>query len=103
MTVTFPSTSCAVVQTEMTRRISGDNDWVDPHNGGTYTRFLGDTDTKLEGSRLTGDQKYTDFFGIEFSDEGGDCRVQACSESQGPSYLDFSTNYCNLHSLYCNE
>ena len=27
----------------------------------------------------------------------------ACSESQVNSVIDYSTNYCNLHSLYCNS
>lgn len=29
--------------------------------------------------------------------------VSACSESQVTSVVDYSTNYCNLHSLYCNS
>mmetsp|Transcript_9940 Transcript_9940/g.29229 ORF Transcript_9940/g.29229 Transcript_9940/m.29229 type:complete len:86 (-) Transcript_9940:37-294(-) len=33
--------------------------------------------------------------------EDGSCEVSACSESQVFSIADFSTNYCNLHDLYC--
>ena len=29
--------------------------------------------------------------------------MQACSESQGPSGCDYSTNYCNVRNLYCNS
>ena len=31
------------------------------------------------------------------------CIVAGCSESQGESYLDFDTNYCNLRVLYCGS
>merc|ERR1711908_163552 len=31
----------------------------------------------------------------------GACKLSACSESQVTSSCDFSTNYCNLHDLYC--
>jgi len=33
----------------------------------------------------------------------GRCVVYACSESQGFSVVDYSTNYCNLHNLYCGD
>jgi hypothetical protein len=29
--------------------------------------------------------------------------MTGCSESQVTSYLDFSTNYCDLHDLYCGS
>ena len=31
------------------------------------------------------------------------CNIEACSESQSNSILDHSTNYCNIHDLYCND
>ncbi|CAJ1381655.1 unnamed protein product [Effrenium voratum] len=31
------------------------------------------------------------------------CDIHACSESQGFSVKDFSTNYCNLRNLYCGS
>merc|ERR1719471_1350011 len=33
----------------------------------------------------------------------GGCTVYACSDSQGISAADGSTNYCNVHNLYANE
>merc|ERR1711865_1126354 len=33
----------------------------------------------------------------------GGCRIEACSESQGTSVGDFSTNYCDLRNLYCGS
>lgn len=104
VTVSFTD-SCADVQKEITTRINGQYDaWHDPHNNGTYT-LTDTTATELSASRLTGDQKYTDkllFTFIEGADGAG-CKVEACSESQVFSIGDFSTNYCNLHSLYCAD
>eukprot|EP00547_Thalassionema_nitzschioides_P005007 CAMPEP_0194206176 /NCGR_PEP_ID=MMETSP0156-20130528/5273_1 /TAXON_ID=33649 /ORGANISM="Thalassionema nitzschioides, Strain L26-B" /LENGTH=188 /DNA_ID=CAMNT_0038932621 /DNA_START=35 /DNA_END=597 /DNA_ORIENTATION=+ len=107
MTVSFPGSSCEKVMNEITDRASGKNGWIDPHNGGTYTLLQDDDDDDssmvINGSRLTGNKKYTDLFDMSFVEEEGGCVMQACSESQVRSYLDFSTNYCNLHSLYCNS
>ena len=100
MGVTFTN-SCSDVMTEISNRVT--SDWVDPHNGGTYT-ITNSTSTSIEGQRLTGDGKYTDKFDFEFtSSSDGGCSVEACSESQVNSMLDFSTNYCNLHDLYCSS
>jgi len=89
--------------TEMNARAAGVNGWADPHNGGTYTLTeKGSND--LEGTRVTGDGKYTDKFDFNFESNGDNaCTVTACSESQVNSIIDMSTNYCNLHSLYCNS
>merc|ERR1711924_406066 len=38
-----------------------------------------------------------------FSASGKGCAVAACSESQVTSVYDYSTNYCNLHDLYCGK
>ena len=53
---------------------------------------------------MTGDGKYTDKFIYTFASTAGStgCSVTACSESQVTSYIDYSTNYCNLKDLYCN-
>jgi hypothetical protein len=110
MTITFPESSCQEVKEEIVGRIAGERNWADPHNGGTYTLLSSDTDTNtLQGSRRTGDGKYTDLFQFNFDESSttensssATCIVKACSESQVTSVLDFSTNYCNLHSLYCN-
>jgi glycerophosphoryl diester phosphodiesterase len=99
MKVTF-SDSCNDVVSEMTARVN--SGWVDPHNAGTYS-ISNSTDTFIAGQRVTGDQKYTDLFDFSFTASGDGCVVEACSESQVMSIKDFSTNYCNLHDLYCNS
>jgi len=101
MEVTFQE-SCNTVMTEMVARANGDSGWVDPHNGGTYS-FTSTTPTDISGTRTTGDGKYTDKYDFSFEDSNGGCKVSACSESQVNSVLDYSTNYCNLHSLYCSS
>jgi hypothetical protein len=106
MTVTFPLSTCQEVREEILGRIAGANGWADPHNGGTYTLISSNTEGgTLQGSRRTGDNKYTDLFQLNFvssADNSKSCIVKACSESQVTSVFDYSTNYCNLHSLYCN-
>jgi len=100
MSVSF-SNSCAAVSAEIQARVNSDT-WTDPHNGGTYTLSEA-SDTKIAGQRVTGDGKYTDKFDFNLSGTGDSCSVEACSESQVNSVLDYSTNYCNLHSLYCSQ
>jgi len=100
MGVTFTN-SCQDVIQEMSTRVTSDQ-WIDPHNGGTYT-ITNQTDTYLAGQRVTGDSKYTDKFDFTFTATDSGCQVEACSESQVNSMKDFSTNYCNLHDLYCSE
>ena len=51
---------------------------------------------------------YTDAFGFQLaaSPRVAGARstpaLDTCSESQGPSFCDYSTNYCNIRNLYCN-
>ena len=33
---------------------------------------------------------------------GSSCAMKACSTSETTSISDFSTNYCNVHNLYCD-
>lgn len=101
MDVTF-SQPCESVMAEINDRIAGKSGWTDPHNGGKYS-VTNQTITLLSGQRVTGDGKYTDFFDFSFTASGSGCNVGACSESQVNSLIDFSTNYCNLHSLYCSS
>jgi hypothetical protein len=102
MKITFPSTNCESVQQEIAHRMAGDFGWTDPHNDGTY-KLDSINHGVLKGSRRTGNDKYTDLFEMIFSlDKNGDCVVEACSESQVTSVVDFSTNFCNLHNLYCS-
>ena len=110
MMVTFQE-SCDVVKNEMVGRMEGKNGWVDPHNGGKYTlesvkKEDGGNEGsgyKVEGKRRTGNDLFTDKFAFLLVNDGSGCVAQACSESQVHSVLDFSTNYCNLHCLYCNK
>eukprot|EP01061_Rhynchopus_euleeides_P026202 TRINITY_DN42892_c0_g1_i1.p2 TRINITY_DN42892_c0_g1~~TRINITY_DN42892_c0_g1_i1.p2 ORF type:complete len:170 (+),score=70.04 TRINITY_DN42892_c0_g1_i1:59-568(+) len=96
--------SCADAFTEAKLRIllNANGSWVDPHNGGTYSIMSESTDV-LNGKRLTGNKKYTDHFTMKFESTGSSssCNIVSCSESQSFSYLDYSTNYCNVHDLYC--
>lgn len=97
--------SCADVMDEMEARVAGiqTGAWVDPHNRGTYT-LLGREAGELHLQRLTGNKMYTDKQIFTFSDAGaGTCEVSGCSESQGTSIADFSTNYCDLRMLYCGS
>jgi hypothetical protein len=92
------------VYEEMTARIAGRGGWVDPHNAGVYSVLEGSVQGKeLLSKRLTGNKKYTDLQRFDFSESGGDCTMTGCSESQVTSVLDASTNYCNLHDLYCGS
>lgn len=100
MGVTF-SNPCDSVITEINSRVSGKDGWTDPHNGGVYS-ITNQSSLFLSGKRVTGDNKYTDLFDFSFTSTSGGCVVEACSESQVTSILDFSTNYCNLHDLYCS-
>jgi hypothetical protein len=95
------SNSCDEVLTEITSRITSPS-WTDPHNGGTYS-LINSNSTFVSGQRLTGDKKYTDKFDFYFFPSGSACNVAACSESQVSSIIDYSTNYCNLHDLYCSS
>jgi len=102
--VTFTGTKCDAVYREMTDRIHGSDGWVDPHNAGLYSVLDGSVQGKeLHSKRQTGNKQYTDLQLFEFSETGGDCVMTGCSESQVTSYEDFSTNYCNLHDLYCGS
>ena len=96
---------CDVVAKEIDSRINGQSDkWYDPHNNGTYTATSIWTNGQIEISRVTGDNKYTDkmIFGLtDWYD--GTCAMTACSRSQTFSILDFGTNFCNLHNLYCSD
>ena len=98
--------SCSVVATEIMARVNGESSWVDPHNGGTYACDSSSCPTDgsvLNLRRRTGDDRYTDKFDFHFTAQGTGCRLQGCSESQVNSYLDMSTNYCNLRVLYCGS
>ena len=108
MSLYFPNTSCDKVAHEIDARGRHKKQWKDPHNNGKYSievmeKQEGGDKYLIEGSRLTGDEMYTDKFDFEMENDlaNGGCKVKACSESQVTSVLDFSTNYCNLKMLIC--
>merc|ERR1712232_978596 len=84
------------------------NGWTDPHNGGIYS-LLSSSHGTLNTQRTTnpaksvGGKLYTDKQTFTLTTEGATCRIDACSESQGFSVGDFSTNYCNMRNLYCGS
>jgi len=100
--------SCSDVLAEMKARVGGQNGWVDPHNGGIYS-VLSSTDSQLNTQRTTNPKKsvggklYTDKQTFTLTEQGQKCRIDACSESQGFSVGDFSTNYCDMRNLYCGS
>lgn len=101
MTVTFDQ-KCKKVKQEMKARVSSKT-WADP-NAGKYTA-TSDTSTKLEASRkYNSGGMHQDLMAYSFDDiPGGGCKVRACSISQVNSFIDSSTNFCNLYNLYCNS
>jgi len=104
VSVTFPSTQCADVQAEAEARMAAQGGWRDPHNGGTYANRSPATASLIQGKHITGSsQHYEDHFNLAFEQNGGDCKLSGCSESQVTSVLDFSTNFCNMHDLYCGS
>lgn len=101
MTVKLDS-PCDAVKAEILARVNGTNGWYDPHNRGIYS--VVDASTNLvQLKRQTGDKKYTDLLNFELSSSGSGCIAVGCSESQVFSVIDYSTNYCNLHDLYCGS
>merc|ERR1712157_416063 len=86
----------------------GQNGWVDPHNGGIYSVLSSEagvitTQRTTNPSTSVGGQVYTDKQTFVLTDVGASCEIKACSESQGTSVGDFSTNYCDLRNLYCGS
>jgi len=99
--------SCVDVKAEIEAR-AGSKVWVDPHHGGIYS-VISVTDTEIDTKRSTnpknspGGITFTDKQTFTLSDKAGTCEISACSESQGSSLKDFSTNYCDLRNLYCGS
>ena len=110
---------CDIIYDEIVKeRLENDN-WIDPHNQGTYKIIdQSFSNSYLLLSRETGTgswKKYIDKIALTFinyttttnnnnnNGHGYGCVIEACSESQSNSILDHSTNYCNIHDLYCND
>ena len=57
--------------------------------------------------RVTGDGLFVDAIALVFANasvasaDQRRCMLHGCSESQGDARTDLSTNYCNIHNLYC--
>mmetsp|Transcript_807 Transcript_807/g.915 ORF Transcript_807/g.915 Transcript_807/m.915 type:complete len:168 (+) Transcript_807:119-622(+) len=111
LTIDFKN-SCADVQKEITRRVDGQPDsWHDPHNNGNYallgiTRNGSKDKYSLERKSGTGSKTvYTDSveFIFENSPDENICHVEASSNSQVFSILDFGTNFCNMNNLYSSD
>ncbi len=103
-TTASAASNCDAVRYEMLARINGQYaQWHDPHNNGTYSIIKDQPGSTLELQRRTGDNKYTDKINFAFEDKDGSCIVRGCSRSQTTSVADFSTNYCNMYSLYCSS
>merc|ERR1711924_428282 len=94
--------SCAVVGEEIEARAGAlqrhhPARWVDPHNGGIYS-IISSTDGEINTQRSTnpkhspGGITFTDKQTFTLVDKAGTCEISACSESQGSSLKDFSTN-----------
>merc|ERR1712176_414926 len=103
------SATCADVKAEIQARASAQGGWKDPHNGGIYSVLESDTGNSIKTQRTTnpktsvGGQVYTDKQNFVLNDNGGSCEIMACSESQGTSVGDMSTNYCDIRNLYCGS
>jgi len=99
--------SCSQVHDEIVARASSSS-WVDPHNGGIYS-VLQDGQSVIQTQRTTnpatavGGKTYVDKQTFELSSVSGGCQIKGCSESQGNSIGDFSTNYCDLRNLWCGS
>lgn len=104
------SAPCEVVREEIRARVEGKMGWYDAHNRGFYSFRDNDGTTGLiKLKRLTGNKKYTDFinFSLKIKETGNEgsqsCEVSGCSESQSMSYIDYSTNFCNMKLLLCGK
>merc|ERR1712087_192501 len=101
--------SCDDVKAEIKAKASAEGGWKDPHNGGIYSVLTSDDDSIIKTQRTTnpatsvGGQVYTDKQNFELTEVDGKCQIKACSESQGTSVGDFSTNYCDIRNLYCGS
>jgi len=113
-------TSCTDVAAEIQARAKAQSGWVDPHNGGIYSFESIDPHARCDEGTIVactevrtkrtanpkksvGGKLYVDKQVFTMRDTEGDCSIAACSESQGASVGDFSTNYCDLRNLYCGK
>jgi hypothetical protein len=103
---TTAAANCDTVLAEIQARVAGQatGAWHDPHNNGTYTgaSYSAPTFTASRAPGTQAKQPVPDKLAITLTDTPDrQCKIEACSRSQVNSYLDFSTNYCNLEVLLC--
>lgn len=96
------STTCESTQEEILARVAGQaaGSWDDPHGNGLYS-LQSNVSGEIRVDRRSSNGNYKDFVLLRFSANGDGCRVGACSESQGGSWADQSTNLCNAWNLLC--
>merc|ERR1719384_1368938 len=95
----------------MEARANMQDGWKDPHNNGKYDIAKDSTSAVLAVDHYGGNfPHFHDKVNFVFearrrllSEKAAGCTVYACSDSQGISAADGSTNYCNIRNLYANE
>jgi len=96
--------SCTHVGAEIVARVKANvaGKWMDPHNNGTYSIWEEPEGSHVETQHHTGNLLYYDLQKFTLTDiSANQCKINACSMSQGTSNNDASTNYCNMRNLYC--
>jgi len=99
--------SCAIVKAEIHARIASIGGW---NGGGIYTLVsemqFGPVFSMMSTTWTAKLSRAADKQSWKFIDmvKNGSCLISACSISQDMFYFkeDHSTNYCNIHNLYCN-
>ena len=103
--------SCVQVAAEIVARLRGEQGWRCPKSHPGSYELISESAAAVQGRRTTGagatppgpGKSYTDAFGFQLAaSASGGGTGHTCSESQGPSFCDYSTNYCNMRNLYCN-
>jgi len=112
--------SCDLVREEIYARVEKKNHWIDAHNQGNYANRTDETqeDRLVKLQRITPhllfkrpewetkmNTQFIDHINLSLEDVDGtdQCKVSGCSESQGKSLWDYSTNFCNMKVLLAGE
>lgn len=103
----FHGTPCVQVRSEVMARLRGEGGWRDRKQHPGHYQLIKSGVQCIKAQRTTGKGAspgpYTDLFGLVFLPKQNGCQLAGCSESQVASLLDFSTNFCNMYNLVCNE
>lgn len=100
----FKSQSCEEVKAALVKQIDlwkgtecGEGDGI--HQRCRYA-LVDEKNNEIIATHVTPLKKYIDDMNMKFKEESGDCNVDAFSTSRlWYAFLDFGTNYCNLHNL----